>query len=121
MVRVLAADDDDAVRRVLARWLELWGYEAAVARDGHEAWAILKRSDAPRIVILDWDMPGLSGVQLCRMLRAMPHGDEIYVLVLTAKSHKDELIEAAMNGVRECRGTTDHHPPYFMLWTRALR
>ncbi|HEU4403696.1 MAG TPA: response regulator [Polyangiaceae bacterium] len=97
-MRILLADDEDGLRRSLAQWLERWGYEVVAARDGDEAWRLLKREDAPRVAILDWEMPGLSGLEVCRLLRATPHGGEAYVLVLTAKGEKDDLVEALEAG-----------------------
>jgi serine/threonine-protein kinase len=97
-MRVLAADDDAGVLRVLDRLLRTWGYEPVLAHDGNEAWHELKKSDAPRLVILDWDMPGLSGVEVTRNLRSAPHGREVYVLLLTARQHKRDLIEALEGG-----------------------
>jgi CheY-like chemotaxis protein/tRNA A-37 threonylcarbamoyl transferase component Bud32 len=97
-MRVLAADDDPALRSVLARALRGWGYEAVAVADGIEAWAILKRPDAPPIAVLDWDMPGLSGLEVCRLLRTTPHGHGVYVLMLTGRQEKDDLISALEAG-----------------------
>jgi serine/threonine protein kinase/CheY-like chemotaxis protein len=97
-MRALAADDDVGVARLLSHCLARWGYEPIIAHDGHEAWLTLKQEDAPRIAILDWDMPGLTGLEVCRLLRATPHGKRIYVLMLTARQHKNDLIEALEAG-----------------------
>jgi len=93
-MRIVAADDDEQMSRVLERCLRTWGYEAVLARNGHDAWQILKRSDSPRLVILDWDMPGLSGVDVCRLLRSTPHGRDVYVLMLTGRQEKSDVIQA---------------------------
>jgi CheY-like chemotaxis protein len=100
-MRILVADDEEGLLRSLERWLQTWGYEVMVARDGAEAWRLLKRDDAPRVAILDWSMPGLSGPEVCRLLRATPHGGEVYVIVLTAKQQKDDVIEALESGADE--------------------
>src|SRR5260221_14484944 len=97
-MRVLAADDEPGVVRTLDRFLRSWGYEPETASDGLEAWRILKRDSAPRIVILDWDMPGLSGVEVLRLLRSTPHGPDTYVVLLTARQQKAELIEGLEAG-----------------------
>lgn len=97
-MRILLADDDEGLRRALVRWLETWGYEALIAPDGFEAWRVLKRDDSPRLAILDWDMPGLAGPAVCRLLRATPHGGDVYVIMLTAKHQKDDVIEALEAG-----------------------
>lgn len=98
---ILAADDDPAVRTSLQRLLERWGYDVRLASDGLEAWQILKRDDAPSIIILDWDMPGMKGIEVCRMLRQLPKGRNAYVLVLTGRQHKDDLVAALESGADE--------------------
>ncbi|HVH47994.1 MAG TPA: response regulator [Labilithrix sp.] len=97
-MRVLAADDDQGILNVLERCLRGWGYEVVIAHDGVEAWRVLKNEDAPRIVVMDWDMPGLAGLEVCRLLRTAPHGEEIYVVMLTGRQEKADLIEALEAG-----------------------
>jgi serine/threonine protein kinase len=97
-MRVLAADDDQTLLGVLERCLRSWGYEPLSAHDGVEAWRVLKHAEAPRIVILDWHMPGLTGLEVCRLLRAAPHGEETYVVMLTGRQDKDDLISALEAG-----------------------
>ncbi len=97
-MRVLAADDDQGILSVLERCLRGWGYEVTTARDGIEAWRVLRNEDAPRIVVLDWDMPGLAGLEVCRLLRTTPHGEDVYVLMLTGRQEKADLIEALEAG-----------------------
>lgn len=97
-MRVLAVDDDPSVLAVLERCLSTWGYEPVTARDGVDAWKVLKHANAPRIVVLDWHMPGLSGLEVCRLLRTAPHGEEAYVLMLTGRQDKDDLILALEAG-----------------------
>ncbi len=97
-MRVLIADDEPGLLRVLSRCLSNWGYEAVVAKDGLEAWRILSDVDPPRVVILDWDMPGLNGVKVCRMLRESEGGDQSYVMLLTARQAHTDLVEALEAG-----------------------
>src|SRR5687768_14103574 len=97
-MRILVADDDEDLVRALARWLRVWGYETVVARDGVEALRIMKGDEAPPVCILDWDMPPPNGIELCRMIRAMPHRAGVYVLMLTARQHKTDVIEALESG-----------------------
>jgi len=69
-MRVLIAEDDVISRRVLESTLVKWGYEVVRAADGAEAWALLQRPEAPKLVILDWMMPAMDGVEICRRVRA---------------------------------------------------
>lgn len=92
-MKVLIAEDDAVSRRLLEATLMRWGYEVIVTRDGNEAWQVLQQIDAPPLAILDWMMPGMDGVEICRMVRQ--HGDEpyIYLILLTTKSLKEDIIE----------------------------
>jgi signal transduction histidine kinase len=69
--------------------------------DGDEAWAALNRTDAPRMAILDWMMPGLDGVEICRRLNERQSGDLTYTLLLTAKTEKEDLVHALDNGAHD--------------------
>jgi len=84
-MNVLIADDEPVNRRLLEILLNKWGYSVSVAVDGEQAWHILQTSARPSIAIIDWMMPGMDGVQLCRMIRQSETLPPIYVLLLTAK------------------------------------
>lgn len=93
LLRALIADDDAVSRRMLARSLRQWEYEVVEAPDGAQAWEILTGADAPRIAILDWMMPGLTGPEVCRRIRRRSGSGYTYVLLLTARSEKKDLVE----------------------------
>lgn len=97
-MKVLIADDSMISRRLLEAALRKWEYEVAVASNGTEAWEILQRPDAPRIAILDWMMPGLSGPEVCRRVRSMANDHYTYILLVTSRSHKEDLIEGMEAG-----------------------
>ncbi len=91
-MKVLIADDDDVLRHILEASLSKWGYEVVTAKNGIEAWRILQSSDAPQLVILDWIMPGMDGVAVCREIRQLEDAPYIYVLLLTSKHRKEDVI-----------------------------
>jgi two-component system cell cycle response regulator len=97
-MQVLIADDDNVSRRMLARTLESWHYEVISACDGNEAWRILERDGAPQLVILDWMMPGMTGPAVCRELRRRSREPYTYVLLLTARTEKQDLIDGLESG-----------------------
>ncbi len=69
-----------------------------VCSDGSEAWAILNRDDPPQLVILDWMMPEMDGVQVCRELRKLARQPYIYVILLTGKNRQEEVVEGLESG-----------------------
>jgi two-component system cell cycle response regulator len=91
-MRALIADDDRITTAILFRALTGWGIETAVAHDGDEAWVALNAGPAPQIVIADWMMPGLDGLELCRRIRQAPALAPTYVMLLTAKSARVDLV-----------------------------
>ncbi len=96
-MRILIAEDDPANRRLLEVSLQRWGYEAVVAAEGHTAWQLLQLPDAPQIAILDWMMPGLDGIEICRRVRAA--GTRfVYLILLTTKHQKEDVIRALEAG-----------------------
>lgn len=97
-MKVLIADDSPTTRFALRKNLDDWGYEVVEASDGEEAWRALLSSDPPRIAILDWVMPGIEGVEICRRLTERLGDPLIYTILLTAKTEREELIFALENG-----------------------
>jgi two-component system, cell cycle response regulator len=89
---VLIAEDDPIFRRILESWFKKWEYSVTAVENGLAAWEVLQREDAPRMAILDWMMPGLDGIELCRRIRSRGQGAYLYVLLLTAKDDKQDMI-----------------------------
>jgi two-component system cell cycle response regulator len=92
-VKILIADDSIVSRHLLEATLRKWGYEVVVACDGLEALELMQREDAPNLAILDWMMPGLTGLQVCDRIRKRAREPYTYILLLTSKSQKEDLIE----------------------------
>lgn len=99
-MRILIADDSIVSRHLLDATLRKWGYDVVVACDGIEAWNILEAPEAPKLAILDWVMPGLTGPEVCRRVREHAKNKDTYtyVLLLTSKSLKEDLIEGMEAG-----------------------
>jgi two-component system, cell cycle response regulator len=96
--RVLVAEDDAMFRRILQSWLENWGYKVTVAGDGARAWKILHQDFPPQLLILDWMMPGINGLDLCRMVRERNQSPYQYILLATAKDAKQDLVRGLEAG-----------------------
>ncbi len=89
---VLIAEDDPIFRRILESWLQKWNYRVTSVENGLDAWSALQQNDSPQMAILDWMMPGLDGVELCRRIRRHEAGLYRYVLLLTAKGSKEDVV-----------------------------
>jgi two-component system cell cycle response regulator len=92
-MRVLVADDDEIYRSLLATTLGRWGYEVTPVAGGEEALEHLAAEGAPTLAILDWMMPGLTGPEVCARLRARVAHRYTYVLLLTARDKREDLVQ----------------------------
>lgn len=91
-MKILIADDDVIPRWFLQTALVKAGHEVVVAYDGAEAWHLLQQAEAPRLAILDWLMPGLDGVDVCRKVRQWDHAPYVYLILLTSKDQQEDII-----------------------------
>lgn len=91
-MRVLIADDDIISRGVVKALLLKWGYEVLEVGDGNKAWNILKEKDSPHLVLLDWMMPEIDGLELCRRLRQSGDNTYHYIILLTGRDSKEDII-----------------------------
>ncbi|MGH9434282.1 MAG: response regulator transcription factor [Terriglobia bacterium] len=92
-VKILIAEDEPLSRRVLYQNLRTWGYDVLVAANGSEAWDILMREPDVHVAILDWMMPGRDGIEVLRLVREHLAGRFIYLIMLTARAGKDDVVE----------------------------
>ena len=98
-MRVLIVDDFATMRRIIKNLLSDLGFNNSVeAEDGHSALSVL-RQDAVELVVTDWNMPGMSGIELLRAIRADPKFRTLPVLMVTAEAKREQIIEAAQAGV----------------------
>jgi sigma-B regulation protein RsbU (phosphoserine phosphatase) len=97
-MRILVAEDDLVSRRLLEIHLQEWGHEPVLTPDGTGAWDALQQPDAPGLAILDWMMPGLDGPEVCRRARARTGGAPLYVILLTARTNREDLVKGLAAG-----------------------
>ncbi|HCU35405.1 MAG TPA: response regulator [Armatimonadetes bacterium] len=100
-MRILIAEDDITSRKILSAVLRKHGHEVVETADGAEAWEALAGPDAPRIAILDWVMPQMDGVEVCRRLHAIPSDQPTYVIMLTSRNEREDLIEGLDAGAND--------------------
>jgi two-component system, cell cycle response regulator len=99
--RILIAEDDLTARIILAGVLKKWGYDPIVVKDGLAAWEILQQPDSPRLVILDWMMPGMDGLEVIRHTRAQLIEQPPYIILLTSKDEKGDIISGLETGAND--------------------
>lgn len=97
-MRILIAEDDPVSRRILVAILMKWGHEVVVTHDGLEAWQALQAEDAPSLAILDWMMPAIDGLEVCRRVRELPKTIIPYIILLTAKHGVEEVVKGMEAG-----------------------
>ena len=95
-MRILIADDSAVSLGFLKGVLTNWGYEVVACTDGTEAWEALRKEKSPKLAILDWSMPGLTGLEICQKVRK--DNLDRYILLLTAKDSSDDLVEGREAG-----------------------
>ena len=101
--RILIADDDPTVREILKRILVKGGFDVQVVPDGERAWQILDSDQAPAIALLDWMMPGLDGIEVCRQARRT-RGAQTYIYLLSGRQREDDILAAFDAGADEFIG-----------------
>jgi len=97
-VRILIAEDDVVSRRMLEVTLTKWGYEVITTENGVQALEVLCQPDAPSLAILDWMMPGMDGAEVCLKAREMAADRSLYIILLTAKGRKEDIVEGLTAG-----------------------
>ncbi|MGH8990804.1 MAG: response regulator [Acidimicrobiia bacterium] len=113
-MKVLVAEDDPAVRGLLAEILGQDGHDVILTEDGDEAWAEYRQT-APEVVIADWMMPRSDGLELCRRIRTEPANPYTYIVVVTGRAASADALEAMK------AGADDHLPKPFTIESLEAR
>jgi phosphoserine phosphatase RsbU/P len=98
-MKILIAEDDATSRTILQNILVKWGYDVVAVGDGRTAWQVLQDQDAPALVVLDWVMPGIDGIDICRNLRRMQTSERTtYIIILTGRDSKEDIVVGLDSG-----------------------
>lgn len=100
-MRILLAEDDTTTRMILTSMLSKFGYQVVPAVDGNEAWEILNKPDPPKLIMLDWSMPGYNGLELCQMIREKFIKFPPYVIFVTAMGSKEDIVRGLNAGAND--------------------
>ena len=97
-MKILIAEDDFTSRTILQAILTKWGYDVTCTCNGDEAFNEFQKNDASQLGILDWEMPGMKGIDLCRMLRKQKRENPLYLILLTSKDDSDDMVRGLDSG-----------------------
>ncbi|HYE73720.1 MAG TPA: response regulator transcription factor [Blastocatellia bacterium] len=97
-MQILIAEDDSLSRRLLEVRLTNWGYDVIITENGEQAWGEVQKDSAPRLAIMDWMMPQMDGLEVCRRIRARNITPYIYVILLTARDSKEDITQGLAAG-----------------------
>ena len=100
-MKILVAEDDLVTGRMLQTYLAKWGYEVQIVTDGLQAWRILQQENAPRLALLDWMMPEMDGMSICREVRRLNIQPYIYLILLTARRYQEDVVAGLEAGADE--------------------
>ena len=97
-VKILVAEDNPVVRKGLTNFLGKWGFAPVEADNGDSAWYALEHDTSIRLAILDWGIPGLSGMQVCERIRRRTNGPYVYTVIFSARKSVEEQVLALEGG-----------------------
>lgn len=100
-MKILVADDSETSRAILVSLLKKSGYEVIEASDGESAWNELQKPDAPKLVLLDWVMPGIDGLELCKLIRDKLTKLQPYIIFVTAQESKEDIVKGLNAGAND--------------------
>jgi phosphoserine phosphatase RsbU/P len=100
-MKVLVAEDDFTSRSMLQAMVSRWGFEVVAVPDGVQGWAQLQKPDGPRLALLDWMMPGMDGLEVCRRARQVVQPDPPYLIMVTARVSKGDIVTGLEAGAND--------------------
>lgn len=91
-MKALIAEDDITSRVLLSAIMKTWGFDLVVTENGAEAWEVMHRLDAPKLALIDWNMPVMDGLEVIRKIRDLPTQEPAYIILLTARAEKGDIV-----------------------------
>jgi len=100
-MKLLVADDSKVSRMMLSAITKQWGYDVILAEDGEQAWQIMQEDDAPQLLLLDWEMPKMDGIEVCERVIAKNPENPAYIVLLTSRTSSDDIVEGLSKGASD--------------------
>lgn len=99
--RILISEDDKTSRLLLTAMLRKWGFDPIATEHGEQAWEVYSQSTVPTLILLDWDMPVLNGIEVCRRIRAQEIEQPPYIILITNMLGKDDIVQGLSTGAND--------------------
>ena len=100
-MKLLIAEDDLTSRTMLTAVTRKWGFEPVAVEDGEAAWQVMQGDEPPRLLLLDWEMPGLSGPALCQRIRQQETTDPPFIILLTGRTKTTDIVKSLTAGAND--------------------
>jgi len=100
-MKLLIVEDSLTARTILVAVTREWGFEPVAAQDGEAAWQMLQENNPPRLMLIDWEMPRLNGLDLCKRIRQQERNDSPFIILLTARSATEDIVEGLEAGAND--------------------
>jgi CheY-like chemotaxis protein len=100
-MEILIAEDDITSRLILESIIKKWSFAVISVDNGLKAWEILQQQDVPQIALLDWEMPGIDGPELCRRIKLLDRKNPIYIILLTGRNSKEDIVMGLQAGAND--------------------
>ncbi len=100
-MKILIAEDDFTSRTILQAVTSKWGFESVCVEDGEAAWEVFQQQDSPQLLLLDWEMPKLSGFELCQRIRQQETSNPPFIILLTARTETADVVEGLVAGAND--------------------
>lgn len=100
-MKLLIAEDDKTSRLILSSVCTKWGYDVVAVEDGQAAWQLMQGNDAPQLMIVDWEMPCMNGIELCQHIRKKFPNNPPYIILLTSRNETQDIVEGLKKGAND--------------------
>jgi len=100
-LKLLIADDSTTQRIMLQAITSKWGFSPMLAENGEQALEILDKNNSPRLLLLDWEMPGIDGLEVCKNIRQREDNDAFFILLLTGRTETEDIEQGLNSGAND--------------------
>ena len=100
-MKLLIAEDDRTSRLILRSVCTKWGYDVVAAEDGQAAWQLMQGNDVPQLMIIDWEMPRMNGIELCQLIRKKFPNNPPYIILLTSRNETKDIVVGLKEGAND--------------------